>query len=83
MSVGNGATIQHNRRAVQPAHGHNGTGHIFITTRNGNQSVIVLCPGIGFNTVSNYIPADEAVTHTVCAHTDTIAHADGVKTQTK
>ncbi len=73
------SAIQHNRRAVQPSYRDEAAGHVFITTRNRDECIVVLCARIGFNAICNNITTHKAVAHSVGSHAYSIAHSHRIK----
>mmetsp|Transcript_877 Transcript_877/g.1807 ORF Transcript_877/g.1807 Transcript_877/m.1807 type:complete len:223 (+) Transcript_877:1048-1716(+) len=76
-----GSTIHHNPRPVQPSHGNNHTGHIFITPRKSNEAIVPLSAHDGFDGIGNQITRLEGVAHSRCAHGDAVGYAHGVESE--
>ena len=76
-----GTTVHQNGRTIQPTEGHHCTGHIFIASHYGDQRVVPLRRGDGFDTVGNDVARGERKAHAVGTHAHAVAHPNGVKDQ--
>src|SRR5690606_18554285 len=74
-----GAAIDHDRRAIEPAHGHEAAGHVFVAARDRDQGVVPLAAHHGFDGVGDQVARLERVAHALGAHRDTVADAHGVE----
>ena len=79
LSSANRASVDHDGRTVEPAHGHDTTRHVLVTTRQGNQSIVPLCTHGGFDRVGNQVARLEREAHTGGTHGNAIRDANGVE----
>ena len=75
-----GAAVDHERGAVETAHGHDAAGHVLVAARDGDIGVIPLRAHDGFDGIRDEVPGLQGKTHPFRAHADGVADADCVKT---
>ncbi len=74
-----GPTINHDRRSIQAAHGHDTARHVLVAARNRDQGVVPLRPHNGLHRIGDEITRLKGVAHTLGPHRDTIRDADRVE----
>ncbi len=73
------AAIDHDRRAVEPAHGNQAAGHVLVATGERNVGVVPLGFHDRFDRVGDQVARLERIAHARGAHRDAVADADGVE----
>ena len=73
------AAINKDGGAVEPRNRDHGTGHVFITAADRDQTVKTLGGAGGFNGIRNDVAGDEAIAHAFGSHADAVRDGNGVK----
>ncbi len=73
------AAVDHDRRAVEPAHRHQAAGHVLVAAGERDERVVPLGAHDGFDRVGDQVARLERVAHALGAHRDAVADADGVE----
>jgi hypothetical protein len=74
-----GATVDHEGRAVEAGHGHDGAGHVFVAAGEGNVAIVPLRAHDRLDGIGDDVTGLEGEGHAVRAHGDAIGHTDCVE----
>ncbi len=74
-----GAAINHDGWAIEPAHGDHAAGHVLIAAGDGNVGVIPLRRHQSFNRIGNEIARLQREAHAIGSHGNSVADTDGVE----
>ena len=73
------AAVDHERGAVQPAHGHQAAGHVLVAAGERDVGVVPLGAHHRLDRVGDQVARLQRVAHALGAHRDAVGHADGVE----
>ena len=73
------AAVDHQRRAIEPAHGHQAAGHVLVAAGDDDAGVVPLGAHHGLDRVGDQVARLEREAHAVGPHRDAVADADGVE----
>src|SRR5690606_26243879 len=76
-----GAAVDHQRGAVQPAHGDHTSRHVFVAAGDGDQAVVPLGGDHCFDRVCDEVAGLQRIAHALGAHRNTIRYTDRVEPQ--
>mmetsp|Transcript_6388 Transcript_6388/g.15497 ORF Transcript_6388/g.15497 Transcript_6388/m.15497 type:complete len:352 (+) Transcript_6388:485-1540(+) len=79
VSSTDGSAIDHDRWSIQSCHSHNAPGHVLVTTRQGNQTVIPLGSHGRFDGISDQITRLKGVSHSGSSHRNTVGNTNSVE----
>ena len=74
-----GAAVDHEGRAIEPARGDETARHVFVATGERDERIVPEGGHDGFNGIGDKISRLQGKRHPVCPHGNSIADADGVE----
>ncbi|MNL03013.1 hypothetical protein D3C87_1235380 [compost metagenome] len=74
-----GATIDKDRRAIQPRHADQAARHVLVAAADGHQAVETLATGDHFDGVGDHLAGHQRILHAFGAVGDAVGNGDGVE----
>ena len=74
-----GTSVDHETGSVQSSKGHEGSGHVLVTTGYDDHSIEPMTTGGGLDLIGDEITGLQRVAHSECSHGDSIGYTDGTE----
>ena len=75
----NGAAIDKEGRAVEAGHGHDGAGHVFVASADGDKTVHALAGDDRFDGIGDDFAGNQGILHAFRTHRNAVGDGDGVE----
>jgi hypothetical protein len=79
VALADGAAVNHDEGTVVTSSGHDGAGHVLVTTWDGDVGIVVLGTGDGLNGISDDFSSLKREAHALATHGDCVRHTNGVE----